>query len=622
MNICIGKANTNMKKLVLPKFGEKEKNHIIPVFFACDDNYVKYMMVTMKSLIRHASLENEYRFYVLHTNISREKKNLVRTLEMDHIYIDFCDVSEELAKVKQKLKVRDYYSLTTYYRIFIAEMFPEYDKVLYIDSDTVLYQDIAKLYNYQMGKNYIGAVQDYLVVSDKLYGDYVEKVLGVSRAAYFNAGVVLINCEMFRKEQIKSKFVELLNTYSFVVAQDQDYLNILCQDHILWLDSKWNVQMTETKIREAGDIGLVHYNLAKKPWHDKDCKYGDAFWKYAKLTPFYEELKAEQENFGEEDAKKILKAGENLMHLAQSEIVNENNYFNLFVEGQDITKPRQEIIAMREQYEKEGRFDEDLEDDPPSRMLMPDEVDYLRRNMTNRLRTRYAFKFARFFMNTMIKKNQIVIKEVKGVEYFKSLSTGAIITLNHFNAFDSFAAQIAYEKAIHRGVPLRRKLFRVIKEGNYTSFPGFYGFLMRNCNTLPLSSNKDTMRKFMRAVDKILQKGHLILIYPEQSLWWNYRKPKPLKKGAYNFAAKNNVPVLPIFITMEDTNIPGEGGLPVQAYTINIAPPIYPDSNKNKVQNTEEMMRKNAKVWKEIYEREYKIPLEYTCDDSFVEMYK
>ena len=599
----------------------KVKRPVIPVFFACDDNYVKYMMVTMKSLIAHASPQNKYLLYVLHTNISAENIMKVEQMMTDNVSVTFCDVSEALKRVESQLSVRDYYSLTTYYRMFIPELFPEFDKVLYIDSDTILYRDIADLYSYEMGDNYIGGIQDYLVAHVNIYGEYVEKVLGVSRAAYFNAGVVLINSDAFRRNHIKDKFVELLNTYSFVVAQDQDYLNILCQDHILWIDSKWNVQMPEPTERPADSIALVHYNLAIKPWQSAQCRYGDEFWKYAKDTAVYESLKEEQKSFNEEDVKKVEQAGENLKNLALHEIANEDNYLRLFVDESRHTTTRQEIVAKREQYEREGRFVEDLEDDPPSRVLMPNEVDYLRRNMTNRLRTRYAFKIARFFMNTMIKKKQLVIKEITGVENFRSVTGGAIITCNHFNAFDSFAAQIAYEKAIPRGLPLRKKLFRIIKEGNYTSFPGFYGFLMRNCNTLPLSSNKDTMKKFMKAVDKILQRGHLILIYPEQSMWWNYRKPKPLKKGGFTFAAKNNVPIIPMFITMEDTNVPGEGGLPVQAYSIHIAPPIYPDKNKNKAANAQEMMEKNARAWKEIYERAYGIPLEYTCDDSYVDMY-
>ena len=241
-------------------------------------------------------------------------------------------------------------------------------------------------------------------------------------------------------------------------------------------------------------------------------------------------------------------------------------------------------------------------------------MDYLRRNIKSKVRSKYAFRIAHWFVDVLSRKKQFVIKEFVGIENFRNLDCGAVVTCNHFNAFDSFAMQLVYEKARRTKYP-RRKLFRVISEANYTSFPGFYGFLMRNCNTLPLSSNKYTMKKFMWAVNTILQKGHYILVYPEQSMWWNYRKPKPLKKGAFNFAASNKVPVLPCFITMEDTDVMDDDGFPVQAYTVHVGAPIYPDKEKTKAENVEMMMQKNSQVWKEIYEKTYKVPLSYTCDE-------
>ena len=183
-----------------------------------------------------------------------------------------------------------------------------------------------------------------------------------------------------------------------------------------------------------------------------------------------------------------------------------------------------------------------------------------------------------------------------------------MITCNHFNAFDSFAIQIAYEAAEQK----KRKFYRVIREGNYTSFPGFYGFLMRHCNTLPLSSDPRTLMKFNEATGRHLKNGHFVLVYPEQSMWWNYRKPKPLKSGAYLFAVKNNVPVLPCFITMKDSDVMGEDGYYVQEYTIHIGAPIYPEEGGSRKARIEKMMEKNAEVWKEIYEQEYQIPLTYT----------
>ena len=101
-------------------------------------------------------------------------------------------------------------------------------------------------------------------------------------------------------------------------------------------------------------------------------------------------------------------------------------------------------------------------------------------------------------------------------------------------------------------------------------------------------------------------------MYPEQSMWWNYRKPKPLKDGAYNMAVKNHVPVLPIFITMEDSDRLDENGFYIQEYTVHIGKPIYPSKNTMAKKNIQAMREKNYQVWKEVYEEFYHIPLEYT----------
>jgi len=582
----------------------------IPVFYACDDNYVNYMMVSITSLIEHASPENKYTIHILYTSVSEENRGKVLALATDNVNIQFDDVTERLEKLKSKLHVRDYYSSTTYYRFFIPDMFPAIDKAIYIDGDTVILSDIAGLYSYNLGSNLVAAVQDMLVKNTAVYGNYAENVLNISQAAYFNAGMVMINCALFRKNNYFSQFINLLNAYTFVVAQDQDYLNILFQDKILWVNSKWNVQMTEEFIRKPEDIAIIHYNLAQKPWHYEEGRYFDYFWQYAAKTAVYGELKKNLADFSESDRKRDDQYGRNLLNLANEEISNEQNYHKLMIPDVHRQTTRQEIVERIKQFELEGRFDEDVEDDPPGRTLMPDEIDYLHRDLNARIRTRYAFSIARWFMNTMISKRQLIIKDIVGIENYRRLQSGAVITCNHFNAMDTFAMQIAYEKS--RQKLKGRKLFRVIKEGNYTSFPGFYGFLMRNCNTLPLSSNPTTMKKFLFAVKRLLQKGQFVLVYAEQSMWWNYRKPKPLKSGAFNFAAEAGVPVLPCFVTMTDSDVPGEGGFPVQEYTIHIATPIYPQSGKSKAANIKYMMEENERVWKQIYEEFYGIPLTYT----------
>lgn len=279
------------------------------------------------------------------------------------------------------------------------------------------------------------------------------------------------------------------------------------------------------------------------------------------------------------------------------------------------SKERLEVLEKIDKLEREGKFDIDVENDPPTIELTPDNIDYLRRSGTSKIKRKVANKIGKKFLKKIIKKNKLIIKEIRGIENLKNVKTGAMITCNHFNPFDSFTIEKVFRSTKqHRS----KKLYKVIREGNYTNFPGFYGFLFRNADTLPLSSNKRTMVNFMKAVDVILQKGDFILIYPEQSMWWNYRKPKPLKDGAFKMATRSNVPVIPIFITMEDSDIIGEDGFPIQEYTVNIEKPIYPDSEKSEKENTVMMKDKNYEVWKKIYEDFYQIPLEYKCDQEEV----
>ena len=265
------------------------------------------------------------------------------------------------------------------------------------------------------------------------------------------------------------------------------------------------------------------------------------------------------------------------------------------------SKERLEILEKIERLEQEGHFDVDAEDDPPTIIL--------KKKWKSKLKAKFANKLGEKFLDRLLENNKLIIKEIKGIEILQNVQTGAMITCNHFNPFDSFSIEEVFRIS---GQSKNKKLYKVIREGNYTNFPGLYGFFFRNCDTLPLSSNTKTMTEFVKAVDTILKRGDFILIYPEQSLWWNYKKPKPLKNGAFRLASRNNVPIIPIFITMEDTDIIGEDGFPVQQYIINIEEPIYPDNKLSVKENTEIMKKKNFEVWKNVYEDFYKIPLEYT----------
>lgn len=271
------------------------------------------------------------------------------------------------------------------------------------------------------------------------------------------------------------------------------------------------------------------------------------------------------------------------------------------------------VLKTIEQLELEGRFDVDAEDDPPTIPLEPDQIDYLRRKPASKIKARAAYALAETFVDGLIRDGKLMIERVNGIENLNGVKGGAVITCNHFNPFDCFTVEKVFRSSIHYK---KKTLYKVIREGNYTNFPGLYGFLFRNCDTLPLSQNKKTMYNFLKAVDTILQRGDFILIYAEQSLWWNYRKPKPLKNGAFKFAVKNKVPVIPIFITMEDSERIGSDGFPIQKYTVFIEKPVYPDQSFTERQQVDDMRDKNYNVWKQLYEEFYGIPLTYTTKES------
>ena len=268
---------------------------------------------------------------------------------------------------------------------------------------------------------------------------------------------------------------------------------------------------------------------------------------------------------------------------------------------------RLKVLEKIKEFEKNELWDKDVEDDPETKPLLPNEVDYLAEKFSTRIATKIANKVAVNYFEKLIKKGDYVIKDIKGIENFTCLKSGAILTCNHFSPTDNYTVY----RAIRNYLPKGKYLYKVIREGNYTSFKGLFGFFFRNCNTLPLSSNVDTMKKFLRSMSVLLERGEKILVYPEQAMWWNYKKPRPLKSGAFKFAAKNNVPVIPTFITLSDGDKFDNEGFKVQEQTIWFLPPIYPDNNLSVKENTELLKDKNYDAWKELYEKVYGEKLVY-----------
>ena len=140
---------------------------------------------------------------------------------------------------------------------------------------------------------------------------------------------------------------------------------------------------------------------------------------------------------------------------------------------------------------------------------------------------------------------------------------------------------------------------------------------MRHCNTLPLSRNRRTMINFTSAVNTLLKRGESVLVYPEQEMWWNYRKPRPFKVGAFKLAYRAGVPDLPTFITMQDDlERLDEHGYPVQRHTLHILTPVYPDLTLGDKAAAEKMKEEAFALCRAKYEEVYGEPLVYNTEKT------
>ena len=322
----INKKNqvTNKANSQLNKIDKLDSQNIIPIFFASDSNYLPFLSVSLISLKENANKNYKYNIYILHSSISEDNQEPIIQLSDEIFNISFVNVSEKLNEVNNQLQLRDYYTGATYYRIFIANMFPSLDKAIYLDSDTVILGDISKLYNYDLLDNYLAGVTDQVVSSHPIFQKYCLEVLGIAPNKYINAGILLMNLKKFREDDFYSKFRDLLIEYKFSVAQDQDYLNVLCKDKIKYITSSWN------KMPIGGESKtlpyLIHYNLTSKPWHYADIAYAKYFWKYAGLSSYSDHIR---KSFGEHTNEMKLKdqlTEKGLIELALKEINREDNF--------------------------------------------------------------------------------------------------------------------------------------------------------------------------------------------------------------------------------------------------------------------------------------------------------
>ena len=295
-----------------------EKQKLVPIFFAVDDKYAPYLSVALRSLIENASPSYQYRIHILIDTLSEETKARLLSMQTDAVSVEFVSVREKLEKYMGKLHLRDYYTQATYYRFVISELFPEYDRCIYLDCDILVLGNIAALYEKELGDCLMGAIPDDVVANLSFFRDYVGKFLGVPYEQYFNAGILLLNLAEMRRVNMENAFMHIMNERKFPVAQDQDYLNVLCHGRTKYLDGSWN--RTAFPDAETGETpNIVHFKINFKPWHYDDIAFGKRFWAYAAQTPFYEDLLRIRAAYTDEERVRDAGQYEGLVALANAE---------------------------------------------------------------------------------------------------------------------------------------------------------------------------------------------------------------------------------------------------------------------------------------------------------------
>ncbi|MDR0715468.1 MAG: glycosyltransferase family 8 protein [Puniceicoccales bacterium] len=289
---------------------------IVPVVLSADNNYAPQMYVTMLSMLKNANRATCYYFHLLiPSNFEqRYKDEIVIFVNKYDCKITFIDMGAKLLGVT----IPGNFPLAASYRLMAPDLLPNFDKCLYMDVDVIVYHDLADLYNNtDLGDCYIAGIKDATPLSDERSIRYVASVLNIDTDQYVNSGVLLMNLDLMRKDELSKKLIAVAKhgidgTKPFLFP-DQDALNKVCCGRIKFLDIKYNVRqdffIKVKKIQKAREdfenyFGkeqlneaytnpfVFHFVCPVKPWASQFLlhEYACEWWKWLKETPFYDEV--------------------------------------------------------------------------------------------------------------------------------------------------------------------------------------------------------------------------------------------------------------------------------------------------------------------------------------------
>ncbi|HAY97386.1 MAG TPA: 1-acyl-sn-glycerol-3-phosphate acyltransferase [Ruminococcaceae bacterium] len=213
----------------------------------------------------------------------------------------------------------------------------------------------------------------------------------------------------------------------------------------------------------------------------------------------------------------------------------------------------------------------------------------------------------------IVNKNTVIT----GLEKIPENLGGCLITSNHFSPLENTVIRYLTNT-------LGRKRLGIISQTSNFAMTGIVGFLMNYADTIPISSEPHYLAKDFPAIlkERLIDKKDAVLLYPEQEMWFNYRKPRPPKNGAYFYAAKLNVPIVSCFVEIIDLNKDDNTEFKKVKYVLHILDVLYPDKNKTVRENTDYLALTDYSLKKACYERVYGKKLTYRFEDGDIAGWK
>ncbi len=290
-----------------PETGQTHLKNKIPVVFSVDDQYALYLAVTIQSIVENSSEENFYELIVLEENLSSASKRLLSSVieGNTNFSIQFLNIASLTEKYgKNNLYTCFHFSPAIYYRLFLAEILPDYDKVIYLDSDLIIQKDIAGLFDINIENCYLAAGHEWICLlhSARMYLNANLK-MKTPWKTYFASGHMVMNLNQIRNTNLIPKFISVLRKNKKLRTPDQDVLNIVCQGKVTFLPPEWNVcwhwkdyisprLLKKYRVYETGTNppALIHYASDRKPWNSPEKELADLWWFYANKLPFKEKI--------------------------------------------------------------------------------------------------------------------------------------------------------------------------------------------------------------------------------------------------------------------------------------------------------------------------------------------